>query len=209
MADWIERFEKAGALWVHNGNPKRPHALLTSGNHSNGFFNGSRIIEDPALLRSATTDLVRTWQMGWGSGPRIERVVGSAFGAITLAYELGKQLRAKTGFTEPVEGCGEKLMSLHRFTMKPGETTLVVEDVITTGRTTQKTIAELEARGAIVTSAICALVNRSGKKVLDGRRIIALVDYPMPVWTPSECPLCKEGSETVRPKEHWDLLTAA
>ncbi len=209
MADWAERFEKAGGLWIHNGDPKHPHALLTSGNHSNGFFNGSKIIEDPALLKSAATDLLRTWQMGWGSGPKVERVVGSAFGAITLAYELGKQLRAKTGFTEPIMENGEKRMEIRRFTIRPGEVVMVTEDVITTGGTTEQTIDELETRGAIVVSTICALVNRSDKKMLNGRRIIALVNYPMPIWTPNECPLCKEGSKAVRPKEHWNLLTAA
>jgi len=40
----ILKLTKLGALWIHDGNPQRPHALLTSGNHSNGFFNASFIM---------------------------------------------------------------------------------------------------------------------------------------------------------------------
>ena len=208
MSSWEETFRKVGALWVHNGNPEYPHALLASGNHSSGFFNGSRVIENPALLEEAVRSLAELWRIGYGFGPHIERVVGPAFGAITLAHELGRELGVKTGFTEPVEEWVEKRMLLRRFTMKPGEVVLVVEDVITTGGTTQETIAELETHGAVVASAICVLLNRSGKENLDGRHIIALVNHPMPVWTTTECPLCEQGSMPIRPKEAWGALSA-
>lgn len=36
---WIDRFKERDALWLHDGNVRRPHALLTSGKHSDGFFN--------------------------------------------------------------------------------------------------------------------------------------------------------------------------
>ena len=47
---WAKRFTDQGALWMHDGNEKRPHALLTSGKHSNGFFNGEVIMRDPVQL---------------------------------------------------------------------------------------------------------------------------------------------------------------
>lgn len=180
MLNWEETLRKVGALWTYD-DPNSPHALFTSGNHSSGFFNGSQVIEELIFLEDAVINLAELWRSGWGFGPNIERVVGSAFRAVTLAHELGKALHAKTGFTEPVERCKEKLMNLGRFTVKPGEIVLVAEDVITTGGTTQETIAELEACGAIVASSICAIMNRSGKETLDGRRIIALLNHPMPI----------------------------
>ena len=69
-------------------------------------------------------------------------------------------------------------------------------------------MSELESKSIVVADKILVLVNRSGMTELDGRKIIALIDHKMPIWTPDECPLCQQGSEAVRPKAHWDQLTA-
>lgn len=204
--EWIEELTRLGGYWKHDGNPKRPHALLTSGNHSDGFFNATKVIERPRLLAMACSDLLNKLLVHENMFP--EKVIGSAFGAITIAHEFGRQLDILSGFTEPVEDEKGKKMVLKRFSVLPKTPVLVVEDVLTTGKTTRHTISELEARGAMVFEDIFVLVNRSGRYHLDGRRVISLVSCHMPIWTPKECPLCKEGSEAVRPKDNWDKLTA-
>ena len=80
--------------------------------------------------------------------PRFQRekadwVIGSAFGAITLAYAVAERLGARAGFTEK-DGEG---MKLARFEIAPGEKVLVVEDTISTGGSTLKTIAALQQAG--------------------------------------------------------------
>lgn len=207
---WANELTKMGALWIHDGNPKRPHVKLTSGKCSNGFFNGSKVIENPCRLKEICTlilannlnDLV---QQG-SKRIMIDRVVGSAFGAITMAHVMASLLKAKTGFTEDPDQKKER-MELKRFSVVDEET-LVVEDVVTTGDTTRKTIEALEEKGARVLPVIVALVNRSGMTNLDGRKIVAFIDHPMPMWEPEECPLCKQGSEPLRPKGNWDALNA-
>jgi len=202
----ILKLTKLGALWIHDGNPQRPHALLTSGNHSNGFFNASFIICDPE-------ELYRIWQ--WFHSLNYYRiypdwVFGSALGAINIAYEFARNYKnCKAGFTEPTIVDGEKKMIVKRFEVKPGDTVVMVEDVMTTGGTTIRSIEALEQKGAIVHSEIYVIVNRSGKESLEGRKIIAFIDKEMPIWQPDECPLCKEGSQALRPKGNWDKLTAA
>jgi hypothetical protein len=53
-------------------------------------------------------------------------------------------------------------------------------------------------------------VNRSGLTEVNGMKIVALIDHPMPMWAPEECPLCPQGSEAIRAKgENWARLTAA
>ena len=54
---WMSMYEKGGALWVHDGNPLRPHALLSSGKHSDGFFNSELVMEDPSSFDEACEDL--------------------------------------------------------------------------------------------------------------------------------------------------------
>ncbi len=202
--DWIDRFTELGALWIHDENPKRPHALLTSGNHSNGFFNASKVIELPRVLEEACTKLIHTMEPS--SFAAIDIVIGSALGAVSMAHEIGRQLSIRAGFTEPIVIDEMKRMVLKRFDVESETHILVVEDVVTTGGTTRKTISVLQEQGAYIFPIILVLVNRSGKSHLDGRDIHPLIHHPMPMWSPDECPLCEKGSEAVRPKGNWDLL---
>lgn len=214
--EWMRVFTERGAFWLHDENPKRPHALLTSGMHSNGFFNGSKVIEDPEVLGKAMHDLFQKIEQEGGElprtvGDRLKRdvvVIGSALGACDLSYELGRILQCKRGFTEPVEEDGKKTMVLKRFEIPADKHVLVVEDVFTTGGTTEQTIASIEKKGATVWPILGVLVNRSGKSNLGDRKVAAVIDRPMPMWAPEECPLCQAGSEAIRPKGNWDRLTA-
>ena len=83
---------------------------------------------------------------------------------------------------------------------------LLCEDVITTGGSIRLTAVAVTEAGGIILPFVLALVNRSGLKEIDGRKILALINRPMPTWEPVECPLCKEGSEAFRPKDNWALL---
>lgn len=205
--EWIEEFKRLGAYWRHDGNPKRPHALLTSGNHSNGFFNATKVTEQPRILDMACSDLLENLHFSKHMIPH--KVIGSAMGAITIAHEFGRQLGIRAGFTEPVEDpYYGKQMKLKRFNLARSERVLVVEDVLTTGATTEKTITEIKSHDACIYPMICVLVNRSGKRSLGVKRVVSLINRHMPIWAPEECPLCKDGSEAVRPKDNWDRLTA-
>ncbi len=209
--EWIERFTGMGAFWFHDGNPSRPHALLTSGNHSHGFFDGSKVIEDPKILAQAMYDLYIKIQNQGGDINNTANpwVIGSALGAIDLSFQLGQLLDCRRGFTEPVIGeDGKKTMKLKRFDILPGSNALVVEDVFTTGETTRQTITALEEKGIVIWPIIGVLVNRSGENCLNGRQVVALIDRPMPIWSAEDCPLCRQGSEAIRPKANWTQLTA-
>lgn len=209
--DWRQEFTKVGALWIHDGNPARPHALLTQGGHSDGFFNATMVIRDPRLLESACNVLYEAVVSELNAERDVADtphwIIGSAMGAVTLAYQIAASQGCFAGFTEPGEDDRGKQMILKRFNVKPGNRVLVVEDVITTGGTTLNTIKALEEAGAEVMPIVAALVNRSAMKELDGHKIIALIDRPMPIWEPDDCPLCKQGSEVIRPKGNWDRLT--
>ena len=201
---WIKKLEELGALWIHDKNPKRPYALLTSGKHSNGFFNMTKVMEHPKLLEEVCKEIVH--QNPLDEKPDI--VVGSALGAITIAHVFAKQLGAKFAFTEKDEV--QNIMALKRFNIEPGDKVLIVEDVMSTGGTTLKTIKTLEGIGAEILPEIFLIVNRLGEKELDGKKIKALIDYPMPTWKPGKCPFTEDGQEpvpAVRPKQNWEDLT--
>lgn len=135
-------------------------------------------------------------------------VIGSALGACDLSFELGRILRCKRGFTESVEEDGKKTIALKRFDIPVDKYVLVVEDVFTTGGTTEQSISTIEKKGVTVWPVLGVIVNRSDKSRLGDRRVVSLIDKPMPMWVPEECPLCKAGSEAIRPEGNWDRLTA-
>lgn len=201
--NWLEEFKKVGALWIHDGNPLRPHALLSAGGHSNGFFNASLVIEQPNLLSLACKQLLLYLA---DDDPSINVVVGSAMGAVTMAHECARLLGVRCAFTEQVGEGANKQMALKRFSIAPESRVLLVEDVVTGGGTTRQTRQAVEQAGGVVLPKVLVLVNRSGHPRLDDLLICALIEHPMPVWQPDECPLCQAGSEAVRPKGNWDRL---
>jgi|WetSurMetagenome_2_1015567.scaffolds.fasta_scaffold36362_3 orotate phosphoribosyltransferase len=211
---WLDEYKRCGALWIHDGNPRRPHALLTSGKHSDGFFNSGLVAEEPSLLVAAVDDLLCAVveQVDTSS---VDYVVGPATGAIVLAHCLAHALDANPYSGRPCRSTfAEKLedgtMALKRTTLREGSEVLVVEDVITTGGSVERTVEAVARAGGRSISVVAALVNRSGLKEVQGRKVVALVDHPVASWSPEECPLCAQGSEAVRPKgaESWARLRA-
>jgi orotate phosphoribosyltransferase len=124
-------------------------------------------------------------------------------GAVTVAHELARQTDKLSGFTEKRESGG---MINKRFDVK-GSSILLVEDVVTTGNTTRKTVQALQASGATILPYVLAIVNRSGEDEIDGRKIISSVILNLDTFYPADCPYCKAGSKVLRPKENWAELT--
>lgn len=216
---WIGKYKEKGAWWAHDGNPKRPHALLRSGKHSNGFCNSELVIQDPVLLDEACADLAALyWSL---TGYYANRVVGPAHGATKVAHDLARHISRKQGFSclssyTEKEGEGKnRKMVFKRSPPEKGERVLLAEDVTTTGGSVELVADAVARAGGIVLPCVAVLVNRSGLTEVNGKKIIALIDHPMQDWdTVSDneiCPLCEMGSEAIRPKEsveNWVRLNA-
>ena len=214
---WIRQYQQKGALWLHDGDPRRPHALLTSGKHSNGFFNSELVMEDSLLLDEASSDLVDLLLNDGMDVNAVDRVVGPAMGAITLAHDISRHIARRRGrsclraYTEKeTELTNGKMMVFKRTTIHSTEGVLMVEDVLTTGGSVILTDTAVKVMCGYTQSVVAVLVNRSGLTCVGDKKIVALIDHYMPVWTPEGCPLCKEGSEAIRPKgtENWARLNA-
>lgn len=214
---WITRYMRMDALWIHQGIPDKPHVQLTSGLHSNGFFNSEIVMEDPRLLDEACMNLMQLMEEEESVYfNQIDRVVGPAMGAITLAHDIARHISFKKtlpclrGYVEKVSDDPDAPMEFKRVVLKPGERVLPVEDVITSGKSVRKAIKAIsDAHGIVHSSVIIALVNRSGLTEIDGRKVIALINRPILTWEPTDCPLCANGSEAiVKPKvaKNWERL---
>ena len=217
---WLDRFDYMDAHWKHDGNIARPHALLTSGLHSDEVFDCELVMEDPIILSEAASDLVELLHRPGINLEKIDRVVGPALGAITLVHEVARNITLRRDLKNPltkhclrayVEKVSEgrvEMMALNRTNVQVSELVLVTDDVLTTSKSTTLTSEAIALAGAYVVPVFAVLVNRSGKTSIRGTPIIALINKQSNVWTHEKCPLCPQGSEAIRPKGqgNWKRL---
>lgn len=214
--DWIRAYEQLGALWIHNGDARRPHAELTSGNHSNGFFNSRLVIAEDSLLEDAAAHLLRHFIQAGGYATKVECVVGPQTGATRLAEHLSNQFFFENGFGRQCSWASPAkhedllgkamLFDTTDAELVRGRAVLLCEDVLTTGGSVELAAKAVADTGGTVLPFVLVLVNRTGLAEINGKSIVALIDHPMPIWSPEECPLCSTGSTALRPKEHWREL---
>lgn len=222
--EWYETYQQYNAIWTHDNNPERPHALLKGGEHSSGFFNSELVMEDPVVLKHAAADLVKLLEDTTNTDlDTVNRIVGPAMGGITLASDIAFKVnewrnsrydfpRCLRAYTEKKDDGPDSPMFFNKTNIRPGEHIVLVEDVLTSGGSVGRTAKAVLEKGGVILPFVLVLVNRSGLKEVDGRLIIALIDRHMPKWDPNkvECPLCKIGSKALRPKENenWAALNA-
>lgn len=158
------------------------HFKLSSGRHSDRFVQKFRILEDPALVEFVARELAERLR---GYAPTI--VVSAAVGGIVLGYEMARQLGTKAIFVEKEHG----VPTLRRgFALGPADRALVVEDVITTGKSVREVIDVVRAAGASV-AAVGVIVQR--EPVEFGVPAVALLDIPVESFDPAACPSCARG----------------
>jgi len=180
-----ELFEKNNALLSG-------HYLLSSGLHSDTYFQSALILQHPAEAEKIA-DLLAEKILK--EVPEIDVVVSPALGGIVIGQVVAAQIGCRAIFCERVEG---KLMLRRGFSVAEGEKCLVVEDVITTGLSTREVIDTIKPLGAEIV-AVASLVDRSGGKVDFGVPRFSLLSLEVKSYAPEECPMCKAGGTPVKP----------
>ena len=117
-------------------------------------------------------------------------------GGLIIGHETARALELPFIFTERDEG---EMVLKRGFAIAPGQTAVVVEDVVTTGRSTREVISILEGLGADVIG-VASIINRSGTDQpfapLTSR---ALLEVDFPTWSPDDCPLCRDDIPIAKP----------
>jgi len=185
VSDILDIFKKQGALL-------EGHFLLSSGLHSAQYLQCARVLMDTKIAEDLGARIAGKLRAA-GVAPDV--VVGPAMGGIVIGHEVARAIGARSIFTER-EGT---TMTLRRgFTLAPGEKVVVVEDVVTTGKSTREVMAVIEGLGARVI-AVGSLIDRSGGRHGFEVPFEALTPVAVDTWNASACPLCAAGSEPVKP----------
>ncbi|MFC1595211.1 hypothetical protein ACFL3E_02175 [Patescibacteria group bacterium] len=205
-------FTLCDALWLHSGDPKQPHAELTSGKCSDGFVDVLRVLCFTNLCEIFGNMLVNNFRRYMGSQLKTTNadwVIGSDHAGADLSHSVALELLSKHDFTEKGP---DKTQVWKRFTIQPEEVVLQVEELITTTKTlraVREGIRNGNPYPVQFTPVVMTLVHRSDTYEFEGFPILYGIHYDIKTWEPKECPLCAQGSKRMRPKtiEGWAKLT--
>jgi orotate phosphoribosyltransferase len=193
----LRLFESVGA--IRNG-----HFELSSGLHSGMYVQCALVLQYPRFAEKLGQALAALF-----SDARIDAVVSPAIGGLIIGQEVARALpepRQSHGGGVPalfVERDASGMMTLRRgFSLNTDQHVLVVEDVWTTGGSTQETIRVVEEAGARVVAA-GALIDRSGGEVDFEVETQSLIQLPIASYEPEDCPLCRGGSVATKPGSRY------
>jgi orotate phosphoribosyltransferase len=189
----LHLFELAGAV-------RHGHFELSSGRHSDTYVQCALVLQYPRFAEKLGQALAELF-----SDARIDAVVSPALGGVIIGQEVARALpvpKDVVGGGVPamfVERDGSGTMTLRRgFALKPDQHVLVVEDVWTTGGSTEEAIHVVQEAGGRVVAA-GALIDRSGGIIEFPVESNALIQMKIDSYEPEDCPLCRQGNVAIKP----------
>jgi orotate phosphoribosyltransferase len=160
------------------------HFRLSSGLHSPNYVQCARLLEHPRnakAIGAALAERVRPFGA--------TRTVAPALGGVIIGYTVAEALDLPSIFTERKEGA----MTLRRgFAIGDGEPVVIIEDVVTTGKSTRETAAAIEQHGGRVVG-FASILNRSGRDNPFDAPYASLLALALDTHDEASCPLCRDG----------------
>ncbi len=166
------------------------HFQLTSGLHSNQYFQCAKVLQYPKYLHLLAGEIAKHFEYS-----DIEVVISPAIGGVVVGTEVGRMLGARTLFAERKDG----VMELRRgFEMRPSERCLVVEDVVTTGGSVFEVVEIVKQQKATL-AGVGYIVDRSNGKISFESKHFSVLQLDVVAYKPEECPLCQQGIPVTKP----------
>lgn len=182
-------------LFRSTGGYLQGHFRLTSGLHSAEYLQSALVLQHPSAAEKLGRQLAG--QVRALTPEPINLVVSPALGGLIIGHEVARALGTRFLFAE--RDPETRKMSLRRgFSVAPGETAVVIEDVITTGGSTLDVVEVLQALGAKVLAA-GSIIDRSGGHADVRVPRTALATLQVVAHYPEECPMCARGIPAVKP----------
>ena len=181
------------------------HFLLSSGNHSQFYLQSAKVLEQPKTANMLAAKLA---EMITQNGVEADSICSPALGGLIAGYALASALDKRFIFTER---SGGEMVLRRGFEVKKGERFIICEDIITTGGSALEAAKQIESQGGIIV-AYAALANRGfckrvgstidqkpNCKLPNNVPFFALDDFNFEMYSPDNCPLCKNGSVAYKP----------
>lgn len=197
-------------IYINSNALLEGHFKLSSGNHSQFYLQSAKVLEDPKTAKVLADALAMQIKK---SGLEIDTVCAPALGGLIAGFALATALDVRSIFAERVDG----EMNIRRgFEIKKGEKVLICEDIITTGGSAMEAATVIKKLGGEIVG-VAALANRgfckrenssiktkSNCKLPQDIPFFALDDFTFEMYSPDDCPLCKNGSKAIKPGSRGD-----
>jgi len=157
------------------------HFILSSGLHSNQYVQCAKLLSYPKqaeIICASLTEKIRS------NFNEIDIVLSPALGGIVVGYEIGKQLNTQTIFAERKN---DKLLLRRGFVIPPDSNVLIVEDVITTGKSALECSELIKASKSKLIGYAC-IIDRSNSKSLIKDKIISQIKLKIDTYKNNELP---------------------
>ena len=176
------------------------HFVLSSGLHSSSYVQCAKLLSFPNESEKFTKSLANKIKKTF---KKIDLILSPAMGGIVIGYEIGRILKKETIFCERVNG----IFKLRRgFNIKKKSRVLIIEDVITTGKSSLECVKLIKKSDAILLGFAC-LIDRASQKTLKikGKKIVSQIKLKIPTYkeknipeTLKKIPITKPGSRFIK-----------
>ncbi len=158
------------------------HFILSSGLHSSKYIQCAKLLSFPSkaekICRSLSKKIKRKFK-------KIDLILSPAMGGVIIGYEIGRLLKKETIFCERVNG---KFKLRRGFSIKKGSKVLIIEDVITTGKSSMECVKLIKNAGATLVG-FASIIDRSTKKTLKiKKQIISHLKIEVPTYKKNKLP---------------------
>ena len=156
------------------------HFILSSGLHSTKYIQCAKLLSKPHKAKLICLSLAKKIEKNF---KKIDLILSPAMGGIIIGYEIGKLLKKETIFCERVNG---KFILRRGFSIKKGSNVLIIEDVITTGKSSME-CARLIKKANAKLLGFASIIDRSSKKNLKIKmKIISQIKIQVPTYKASQ-----------------------
>ncbi len=168
------------------------HFVLSSGLHSDKYVQCAKLLSKPAKARELCLSLAEKIKKEYKN---IDLILSPAIGGIVIGYEIGKILNIETIFAERINNN----FNLRRgFEIKKGQKILIVEDVITTGKSSLECSSLAKKLGAEIVGYACIIDRSNGKSQID-KTIVSQVQIEIPTYSKENLPKHLQNIKAVKP----------
>ena len=168
------------------------HFILSSGRRSAKYIQCAQLLSKPHIASSLCKSLAQKIKK---SKKKIDLILSPAMGGLIIGYEIGRILKKETIFSERVNG---KFVLRRNFSIKKNLNVLLVEDVITTGKSILE-CAKLVARSKAKISGYACIIDRSNGKSNIKKKIISQVKINFPLFNNKKLPNSLKKIKAIKP----------
>ncbi len=168
------------------------HFILSSGLHSSQYVQCAKLLSEPKMAEIICSSLCENISKNLSN---IDIVLSPAIGGIVVGYEVGRQLKVKTIFAERVNG---KLTLRRNFIIPKDSNVLIVEDVITTGKSALECSQIISENKANLIGYAC-IIDRSNEEILIKDKIISQIKFEIKTYDKENLPENLKKIKAIKP----------